>query len=180
MRQVGVVILVCTAAALSCRDNKKDNATEATAAASARAQPAASVEREAEPWFAGSWSASFESKAKSIDVESERAAPAQWQQDARQESALGPGTITLVVDKGGGATATVRGALGNLTGVGLVEDGHLTVQLHPAGDGPGFRGVLRTTSQDDRAFVGEIRASSADSLSVRQADVRLSKTTAAH
>jgi hypothetical protein len=163
------IVAVAIVACLACRER-----TEVAPTASASAAPAPSASSEPAPWFVGTWSGTYDSQRHAIDLDRKQGAPAAWAEEADEKRGAGKGTLEIAIDESGQAHAKAKGPLGELSGSGAVENERVALRLTPANPDEGYAGTLLTSLKDD-ALVGEIRASSPDSLSVRRAAVKLVK-----
>jgi hypothetical protein len=157
--------------------NSADKRTLETAAESApsasssqsSALAAASVVQPA-PWFFGEFAGQYEAKVATVELK--LGAPREWKSDDGKLSS-GPGKLTLQIDANGNVHGASDGALGAGTIDGKIEDDTLRAELSPI-DGTGLHGVLVASRVVD-GFKGSIRASTMDSLRVRQATIELKK-----
>ena len=170
----GMRLTLCAALGLSSGCKAPSNDAPGAPAASASSAPlavasAAHAARQ-KPWFGGNFSGQYE--AKVVPVEIKTGAIREWTTDDGKLSS-GPGKLTFTVSDDGIVEGAREGALGASRASGKVEDDTLRLQLSP-NDATGLRGVLVANRAGD-GFKGTIRASSTDSLRVREASIELEK-----
>ena len=156
----------------SCKTDKQPEPSQPAVSASAASVPAvpAVPAAKAKPWFSGAFAGDYQAKLVAVDIKV--GAVREWGKDEGKESS-GPGKLTLAIDDDGLVDGTSEGSLGAAHVTGKVEEDTLRVQLEP-NDDTGLHGVL-VASKDGDGFKGSIRASSGDSLRVREASIELKK-----
>jgi len=109
-----------------------------------------------------------------IEMEGKDGAIRNWKAD--DGGALsGKGKIALSIDEAGEVSGTLTGPLGTMNATGSFEDDVLSVRLTPADDEPVITSAYFLADKKGEALEGELRASSGDSLKVRDARLRLVK-----
>lgn len=143
----------------------------------ASAAPAASAgaKRAEQPWFVGTWSATYTARAR--EVQSPKEGYVKEWRDVDAGDFTGPGTVTLQIDGSGRITGSAEGALGSLSATGEVNDDSLRVTLQPkAADAAQITSAYLIAARDGDGAKGTLSASTGDSLRVRQADIALART----
>lgn len=106
--------------------------------------------------------------------------PPKVKDPARQKDdgkiATGPGTVTLVIEATGELKGTTKGALGNATLVGKVEDEIVRASVFPEDPrAPGAMTGILVGKLKDGVIQGEIRVTGPDATLVRESPVELKK-----
>jgi hypothetical protein len=121
-------------------------------------------------WFEGSWQGAFE--AQLFRVEVPVGGVKEWKTDDGKR-ASGAATLKLAIGADGVVSGSASGALGELLVSGRAEAERVALSLR-AVEPDGFHGFM-LASQTPEGMRGTLNASSADSLSVRRAEVALSR-----
>jgi len=142
-------------------------APPASASAAAPAAPAA--------WFVGDFTGTYEASHYLIEMEKKHGGVAAWDKDDGKPGS-GEGKLALNIDDSGRVTGTAQGPLGDMTASGQVDEEVLRLRLSPKDHGAekAFAGVVVAKRKAD-GFEGRLQASTGDSLTVRDAPVRLRK-----
>jgi hypothetical protein len=155
-----------------------DKKTPPPPSGAARPAPAVSASaRPAEqPWFVGTWSATF--TAQTHEVESPKDGYVKEWREVDAGEFTGPGTLTLHIDASGRITGGTEGALGSLAASGEVSDETLSVTLSPkpAADAQQISSAVPIAKRDGDGAKGTLSASTGDSLRVRRAELALART----
>ncbi|MBX3184814.1 MAG: hypothetical protein KF915_19480 [Polyangiaceae bacterium] len=125
------------------------------------------------PWFVGTWSGEYEAKHFLIEMEAKDGAVLHWKRDDGGTYS-GKGELELSIDEEGVVFGVLTGPLGEFTATGTLEEELLSVQLMPR-PGTQVTSALLMGKREGEGFKGTLRASTGDSLTVRQAEVSLSK-----
>ena len=173
-------VLVAAALTAAC-DDEPEPAAPARGAASAAPSTSASTAASAKPpapWYAGTWSGTFETQHYLIERTKREGAVAAWDKD-EGEKAAGQGRLSLDVDADRRVTGTASGPLGALVASGEMDGDTLRVQLSPKDPrapetAESFAGTL-IAKRKGQLLEGRIQASSGDSRVVRDAAVKLEK-----
>lgn len=168
--------LLCSGAALACREAPAPDARSNSSAAPAPSvvAPPPSAAAVARPWYEGTWTGSYNANLNRIElaVGGVRA----WKEDDGK-AASGPGSIQLSVSKDGVVSGEAEGPLGPLGVTGSADDGAFRLVFAPrSGELNAFRGAVVAVRKNDTVN-GILRVSSGDSLTVRSAAVELTRTT---
>jgi hypothetical protein len=167
-----------------CACSKPESATEASASASAArtpasapasAPPAASAAGTPAPSAAGAWTGSYEARQYRIEMSKKEGAVREWAED-KGNSHTGKGSLTVDIAENGTASGSATGPLGELSIAGELDGELLRLRFAPVSSeqAPAFTGVL-LAEREGEAFTGRLKASSGDSLIVREALVTLRK-----
>jgi hypothetical protein len=148
-------------------------ASAAAAAPSASASAAAPTAPAA--WFVGGFTGTYEASHYLIEMKKKHGGISAWDKDDGEKGS-GEGKLTLSIDESGRVTGTAQGPLGDMTASGQVEEEVLRMRLSPKDHGAegAFAGVVVAKRKAD-GFEGRLQASTGDSLTVRDAPVRLHK-----
>jgi hypothetical protein len=164
--------LLFVAVLCSCQSAPKSE--PAPSAASAPAAPVVSAPPSAaapsKAWFEGAWQGSFDAQLLRIELPAGNVK--EWKTDDGKR-ASGEGKLSFNVSADGSVKGTATGALGELAVTGRVEDDRAALQLDSSSLEV-FHGAIVAARAGD-GFKGALSASSGDSLTVRRADVTLSK-----
>lgn len=157
---------------VGCNKAEPTPAPAASAAPEARASVSAAPAPAEKPWYVGTWSGSYTAERLAIELPIGMV-PAWTKDDGSKAS--GQGQVALEVSPEGVVSGSAEGPLGKQLARGSVEGDTLRAELVPGqNDDNAFRGVLLVTRDGDAAQ-GELRASTGDSLTVRRANVTLTK-----
>ena len=139
-----------------------------TSASAAQVQPQA-------PWYVGSWSGTYEAKHYLIEMEKKQGGVGAWAKDEGQLGS-GSGKLELTIDDQRVVSGSCTGPLGALTASGELDEEKLRVRLTPKEPAAqdSFAGLVLAQKKGD-GFEGKLRASTGDSLTVREAPVKLTK-----
>jgi hypothetical protein len=146
---------------------------EKTAAASAVPSASAAPANADKP-LVGTWEARYDAKKGDVEM------PPRVQDKVRSKDdgkvAMGPGTLTLIINKDLEVEGSMEGALGSATLRGKVEGDQVRAQFYPVDplDKRAMFGMISGTFKDDRIEAG-IRVASGDVTIVRKADIVLRK-----
>jgi hypothetical protein len=156
--------------ALGCQNAAKQEqaATSASAAPAASAAPVASAAPK--PWFEGGWQGAYQAELHRIELPV--GGVKEWKKDDGS-AASGAGTLSLTAAADGSVTGSAKGPLGEHQVSGRVEGDTVALSLVPAA-ADGFRGTILAAKAPE-GIKGTLQASSGDSLTVRKANVTLSK-----
>jgi hypothetical protein len=164
--------LLCLVMLCGCQSApKSEPAPSAPSAAPSTVAPAApSAAAPSKAWFEGAWQGRFD--AAPFRIELPAGGVKEWKTDDGKLGS-GEGKLTIDVSADGTVKGNATGALGELAVTGRVEDDRAALQLDSSSLS-GFHGALVAARAGD-GFKGTLTASSGDSLTVRRADVTLSK-----
>jgi hypothetical protein len=177
-RILAVVSIVLAPTACS-KERAADSKTELPAPSPPRSveapPPSASSPVAAETsWCSGSWTGTYKSAAKRMDLPTERGGIPDWKVDDGK-AFVGPGTLELVCAGDGTVTGQVRGVLGEQDLRGTASGDAIFARLVPRGAAaPNFSGTL-TFARKGSDVAGDLQASSADGHVLRTATVTLTK-----
>jgi hypothetical protein len=172
-----LVLALAALGATSCEETQRPSSTEKDAGKPSPAPPP----KPPPPWYVGTWQGSFEVGVYRIPEQ-----PGAVRNWAKDDGGVGTGRVSLSVtlDESRTAHGRAEGALGTLSASGELDAETLRLRLTPAAEqtpdaqapdaGPRFSGFVIATRQGE-AFVGNLRASSSDSFTVRSAKLELSK-----
>ncbi len=161
--------------ATACQQSPNSDAPSAGLAHATVASAAPSVAAPAAPaaataWFVGAWQGAFQ--AELFRVEVPVGGVKEWKADNGKQ-ASGEGKLSLQAAADGSVIGTASGALGELVVVGQVDGDRATLTLASAQPN-GFHGVV-LAAESAEGMAGTLRASTGDSLQVRQAKVTLAR-----
>lgn len=175
IRAATLLVGLCVAG-LGCeKDTKKPDPAPAATSAAVAAPSASAPPKPEAPWYAGTWSGSYDAKAYAIETKKGEGLRAWSDQDAAAD-ATGSGKLTLTIDDGGTIGGSASGPLGDMVASGEVDEDMFRVQLSPKNGTPeSFQGFF-VAKREGEALKGKLQASSGDSLKVRDAPVELKKS----
>ena len=174
--QVVLAALVSALAASGCDDKQKTKAGDKKAASTASVSAAPAKPKP--PWYVGTWQGKYETQHFLIEMTKKQGAVKNWASDEGEEGA-GKGTLSLTISKEKSVQGKASGALGDLEVVGELDEDTLRLRLRPkTPTEASFAGVI-IAKRKGEAFEGTIQASSGDSLKVRDAPIKLTKSGAA-
>lgn len=171
-----VGVLLGSLVVFACRkDPEATGAPPRASVVAAKPAPSASAPPKERPWYAGTWSGSYE--AVQQPAEKMPGAVREWAKDDGT-AASGKGTLRLTVDDSGQVSGTSEGPLGALAITGVADEDALRLSLAPSGttDLRAFRGTLVAKSEGDAAR-GTLKAASGDGHVLRTATAELRRTT---
>jgi hypothetical protein len=166
-----LVALACVVA-LGCKNEPKPSESSGSAEPAPSAAPVASVAPKKEaPWYAGSWTGSYEAAQNKLDPAP--GALREWGKDDGTKGS-GKGTLKLSIDEKGVLQGESEGALGShaVTGTADAETIRITFEPKKPGDLTTFRGTA-VVRRDGEAVRGPLKAGSGDGTTLRQANLEL-------
>ncbi len=171
--------LLLLAVAVGC-DEKKSPGPAGTASAGAKGSAAVSAKPAPPPapWYFGTWQGTYEAQQYVIQMTKKQGAVKAWTQDAGEGGIVGEGEgkITLKIDEGKTITGEASGPLGDMTASGQVDEEQFRVRLTPKEPGEdAFQGFF-LAKKSGKGMSGRLQASTGDSLKVRDAPVKLKRT----
>ncbi|MGK3984703.1 hypothetical protein WME99_16780 [Sorangium sp. So ce136] len=156
-------------------------AAAGSAASSAAADPAAAAGEPADagapqatPAWQGTWEGRYDAKKGSVVLPPKVKDAARQKDDGKQ--ATGAGTVTLTIEASGELKGTAKGALGDATLVGKVEDGMVRASVFPEDPrAPNAMTGILVGKLKENVIHGELRVTGPDALLVRESPVELKK-----
>lgn len=167
MRPAWVVLLAL--ALVGCETKKDTPKPRASAAAASSAAP-----KPKPPWYLGHWSGAYAADKQNLG---EMEGPErEWATD-EGGTASGLGKLSLDISEDSHVTGKVTGPLGDMTARGTLDGDLLRIRLLPAQRHvDAFNGLVIAHRQGKTdTFEGKLHASSGDSVTVRNATVKLVK-----
>ncbi|WP_437588750.1 hypothetical protein [Sorangium sp. So ce1000] len=150
------------------------------AASSAAAEPPSAgapgdtADPKVAPAWQGTWEGRYDAKKGSVVLPPKVKDTARQKDDGKQVT--GPGTVTLIVEPSGELKGTAKGALGNATLVGKVEDGMVRASVFPEDPrAPNAMTGILVGELKANVIHGRIRVTGPDALLVRESPVELKK-----
>lgn len=170
--------LIAALCIAGCDQSKPAADGTATASAPPVASASAAPEPEA-PWFEGKWAGTYDAKHYLIEMKKKNGAQPAWEKDDGG-TASGEGKFTLEMDEKGVVTGSAEGPLGPMdVSGGLQEEKELSLRLRSKTpdeeSAQVFNGYVLAQKKGE-GFEGTLRASSGDSLTVRDAKVVLKRS----
>lgn len=175
MSRSGALVLLLVLA-VGCDDDKPKAAPTASATpnASAVSSAAATPPEKQLPWYAGAWSGTYDAQHFLIEMDKKQGAVRAWSEDDGGRG-TGEGSVSLTVTEAGAISGEAKGPLGEHVLSGQVDEDTLRVKLMPKAPGAdAFTGFFLVKKQGE-GLEGRLQASSGDSLTVRDAPVKLQK-----
>jgi hypothetical protein len=155
---------------VACQRAPTSQPTPAASEAPKVAAPPSTAAKPAPAWYEGSWQGSFQ--AELFRVELPAGAVKEWKQDDGKRMS-GPGTLELAIAADGAVSGSAKGALGELAVTGHAEGDRVALSLDSTA-ADGFHGFV-LAAQTPQGMHGALSASSGDSLTVRKAEVSLTR-----
>jgi hypothetical protein len=158
---------------------REESSTTTASATPASSAPVAAPAEKPKPWYVGAWTGSYQSVPRRVEMKKSEGLLKEWAEDDGGV-ATGEGKVTLRIDEAGSVEGESKGALGDLVASGEVDENTLRVRLKPADLAAqhALSGVLLAEKQG-AAFAGTMKASTGDSLVVREATIKLEKSAGA-
>lgn len=143
-------------------------------AASAAPSASAAAENAPDNVLVGTWEGSYDAKKGAVEMPPRVQDKVRRKDDGKQ--AIGPGKVSITINKDLEVEGTTDGALGKAQLRGKVEGDDLRVQFFPADplDKQAMFGIVSGARKDDR-IEARIRVTSGDVTVVREADIVLRK-----
>ena len=167
-----LALALACAAALGCKNEAKPTAgTGSAAPATSAAVASAAPPAKQLPWYAGSWTGSYEAAQNKLDPAP--GALREWGKDDGSKGA-GKGTLELTIDEQGILQGKSEGALGShaVTGTADAETIRITFEPKEPGNLSSFRASAVVRREGD-AVRGPLKAGSGDGTTLRQANLEL-------
>jgi len=157
---------------------EESSSTEASATAAPSASVTAPTEKP-KPWHVGTWTGTYQSIPRRVEMKKGEGLLKEWTEDDGGV-ATGQGELTLRIDEAGSVEGENKGALGDLKASGEVDENTLRVRLKPADlAAPSALSGFVLAEKQGEAFAGTLKASTGDSLVVREATIKLEKSAGA-
>ncbi|KYF91302.1 hypothetical protein BE20_15215 [Sorangium cellulosum] len=122
----------------------------------------------------GTWEGRYDAKKGSVVLPPKVKDAVRQKDDGKQ--ATGPGTVTLTIDPSGELKGTAKGALGDATLVGKVEDGMVRASVFPEDPrAPSAMTGILVGELKENVIAGRIRVTGPDAMLVRESPVELKK-----
>jgi hypothetical protein len=126
------------------------------------------------PAWQGTWEGRYDAKKGSVVLPPKVKDVVRQKDDGKQ--ATGPGTVTLTIDPSGELKGTAKGALGDATLVGKVEDGMVRASVFPEDPrAPSAMTGILVGELKENVIAGRIRVTGPDAMLVRESPVELKK-----
>jgi hypothetical protein len=136
------------------------------------ATPGATAASTTTPWFEGSWQGHYTARVNRVELPEPKAQLAAWREAGSND---GNGSLKLTIDPQGQLHGESSGALGNARLTGQVEEQRLLLRFRAQdNETTGFWGTA-VLNCEMRVCSGTLKASTGDSLSVRDAHVTLER-----
>jgi len=164
--------LLFAGAFVACKGEPKATEASGSSAQAASAAPVASAPPKKElPWYAGTWTGSYEAAQNKLDPAP--GALREWGKDDGSKGS-GKGTLKLSIDEQGNLQGEAEGALGTQAVTGTADAETIRISLEPKqpGDLTSFRGTA-VVRRDGDAVRGPLKAGSGDGTTLRQANLEL-------
>ncbi|WP_437674326.1 hypothetical protein [Sorangium sp. So ce131] len=146
----------------------------AAAGASSAAAPADAGEPHAAAPWQGTWEGSYDAKKGNVVLPPKVKDAVRTKDDGKL--AAGAGTVTLTVAPSGELKGTAKGALGDATLVGKVEDGMVRASVFPEDPrAPNAMTGILVGELKENVIQGKIRVTGPDATLVRESPVALRK-----
>ncbi|XXX75709.1 hypothetical protein WMF30_49475 [Sorangium sp. So ce134] len=126
------------------------------------------------PAWQGTWEGRYDAKKGSVVLPPKVKDAVRQKDDGKQ--ATGPGTVTLTIEPSGELKGTAKGALGDATLVGKVEDGMVRASVFPEDPrAPSAMTGILVGELKENVIEGRIRMAGPDAMLVRESAVTLKK-----
>ncbi|WP_437723244.1 hypothetical protein [Sorangium sp. So ce861] len=126
------------------------------------------------PAWQGTWEGGYDAKKGSVVMPAKVKDAVRQKDDGKQ--ATGPGTVTLTIEPNGELKGTAKGALGDATLVGKVEDGMVRASVFPEDPrAPSAMTGILVGELKENLIAGRIRVTGPDAMLVRESPVELKK-----
>lgn len=126
------------------------------------------------PAWQGTWEGRYDAKKGSVVLPPKIKDAVRQKDDGKQVT--GPGTVTLTIEPSGELKGTAKGALGDATLVGKIEDGMVRASVFPEDPrAPNAMTGILVGELKENVIDGRLRVTGPDAMLVRESPVELKK-----